>query len=104
MLNIFKHITSVEVRKDLSEKIVTFKLEPQSCPAVTSWWVLPFSGFDMFSRQTVLEDLEKKETPAVKKWAESIQKFGPQYQNFIQVTILEISKINCGLLEICKIQ
>jgi len=37
MLNTFKYITSVEVRKDLSEKIVTILLEPKLQFPVSSW-------------------------------------------------------------------
>lgn len=34
----------------------------------------------------VVEDLEEKETPIIREWAESIQKFGLKYESFIQVT------------------
>ena len=39
MMNLFKYITSVEVRKDLSEKIVTLLLEPKIQYPTTSWYL-----------------------------------------------------------------
>jgi len=71
MLNTFKYITSVEVRKDLKEKVVTLLLESKPNQSISSW-------------HTVAEDLEANESPEVRGWSESLRKFGNRYEAFMK--------------------
>lgn len=68
MLNQFKYITSVGIRKDLEEKIVTVLLEHDPNIQSSSWQEI--------AKQ--MEDIGKKD------WAESITIFGEQCTNFFQ--------------------
>jgi len=71
MLNTFKYITSVEVRKDLNEKVVTLLLESKPNQQISSW-------------HTVAEDLEANESPEVRGWSDSLRKFGTRYEGFMK--------------------
>lgn len=70
-LNHFKFITSVEIRKDLTEKMVTLLMEQKQNPAPTSW-------------QTLANDFEKSENPLLKEWTETFQSFGGKYESFLK--------------------
>jgi len=71
MLNQFKYITSVEVRKDLSEKVVTVLLESKQLYPKSSW-----SNFS--------NELDKKEGSSLKEWAASLRVFGSRYEAFLK--------------------
>jgi len=71
MVNMFKYITSVEVNKDLPEKLVTLLLESKPDFELTSW-------------RTVSEDLDAMDNEKVKDWNESIKIFGNKYEGFLQ--------------------
>jgi len=45
MINMFKYITSVEINKDLPEKLVTLLLEPKPDFELTSWYPPTFLAF-----------------------------------------------------------
>jgi len=70
MMNLFKYITSVEVRKDMTEKFVTLLLEPKPQYPTTSW-------------RTVVDNFEKISSPSVQEWKESLKAFGSKYESFM---------------------
>lgn len=71
MLNLFKYITSVEVRKDLAEKVVTLLLEPKQNYPVSSW-------------HTVVNDLDASQSSILQQWTETLKIFGPKYEAFLK--------------------
>lgn len=71
MLNHFKYITSVEVRKDLNEKVVTLLLESQQTPCINSW-------------NTLSKDFEDEDSASVQKFAEPLTAFGAKHENFLK--------------------
>jgi hypothetical protein len=71
MINMFKYITSVEINKDLPEKLLTLLLEPKPDFELTSW-------------RTVSEDFDNMENEKVKDWNESLKIFGNRYESFLQ--------------------
>jgi len=70
MINMFKFITSVEVRKDVSEKLVTVLLESKQT-------------FPLEQTKNVVDELEKNESPAVQSWVDSLRVFDQKYHAFI---------------------
>jgi len=71
MINMFKYITSVEVRKDVSEKLVTVLLESKQT-------------FPQEQAKNIVKDFEHNQSPGVQSWVESLRVFDQKYHSFLE--------------------